>query len=251
MPRSKMLRRMRLAAAKEKERLAEEAKKIVTGRFIAICKKALEYGRRTADGHGKAHHVRLANQYRELYLVHLRGLTAYDEEINARQDEKLLAAESESLRKTELVDTVSVEDGRLVVTTLPIVCTEPRSGDQYMLGNFRLRIDLYSGNITIENMTGSRDRAGCPMNAPHVAGDGRPCWGSVDETIVQLVAKCQISTLVQVIIAFLQTVNINDAWGECVVLWPKINTQKRPRPRLRRLQTLASGGTLRHRRLNP
>lgn len=122
----------------------------------------------------------------------------------------------------------------LIVHTKEIICTEPESGTQYLLGEFRIEINGDSGNdddgaysVRVFNKTRQVDGIDYEMNAPHVWADGEVCWGNLEESICKLYAKNDVATLVQLVISFLQTVNVHDDAGQFVHRWPVFKKKRR------------------------
>jgi hypothetical protein len=120
--------------------------------------------------------------------------------------------EVESLQSLSGVREARVQDGRISVTTIPLVVEH---GDRrYRLGSFQ--VDLYfNGDVRITNLT---HRVG-PYDHPHVH-HGRPCLGSVREGIAKLLGEYQFVAATEVLIDLLLTVDPAE-WRLPVTQWPE------------------------------
>ncbi len=105
-----------------------------------------------------------------------------------------------------------VQDGRISVTTLPILVGH--TGRRYRLGSFQLDLH-FNGDVRIVNLT---DRIGS-HDHPHIHL-GRPCLGTIREAIAKLLGEFQFVAATEVLIDFLKTVNPAD-WRLPVFHWPE------------------------------
>lgn len=124
--------------------------------------------------------------------------------------------ELEGLQTLPEVREARVQDGRISVTTSPILAEH--AGRWYRLGIFRL--DLYfNGDIRITNLT---DGVGA-YDHPSIR-QGRPCLGDIREGIAKLLGEFQFVAATEVLIDFLKTVNPAE-WRLPVLHWPEVGRE--------------------------
>ncbi len=120
--------------------------------------------------------------------------------------------ELESLQALPGVREARIQDGRISLTTAPILVEY--EGRRYRLGCFHLDLH-FNGDVRILNLT---DRIGL-YDHPHVQ-EGRPCLGTVREGVAKLLGEFQFVAATEVLIDFLRTVNPAD-WRLPVLHWPE------------------------------
>ena len=120
--------------------------------------------------------------------------------------------ELERLQAVPGVCQASVQDGRISLTTAPILVEH--AGRPYRLGRFQ--VDLhFNGDVRMRNLT---NRLG-PYDHPHIH-QGRPCLGSIREGVAKLLGEFQFVAAAEVLVDFLHTVNPAD-WRLAVSQWPE------------------------------
>lgn len=134
------------------------------------------------------------------------------------QGEKGLGAELEHLWKMPEVRDVELENGRLTVFTNPIHV--PYNGKRYLLGSFRIDLDLDGGDLKIMNLTNPYKS----YDHPHI-DMGRPCLGNLQEWIVQLLGERQFATAAQLLVEYVQTVTPAD-WRKSIIYWEEAPLEK-------------------------
>jgi len=139
------------------------------------------------------------------------------ETVVAQALEKL--SDMEKVEKFELT-----ERGELVVFTNHIFC-KPRETDRDIrhIGKFKITIVInkkYS-NTTIKYYNLTRKLSG--YHSPHVPHHGAPCWGEATRMLKSLYESFMIPELVVVLIQFVESVNLEDAWGKRIWDWPKVS----------------------------
>lgn len=111
-------------------------------------------------------------------------------------------------------------------------------GVEYDIGEFRVRLGTKNASVNFSNLTNKGngpsskftgyDRDGAPFaiqynwHHPHVKRDGSPCLGNIGETIGQLVGEHRYSVVIQLLIQFLRSVNVEDGAGKGIFHWPKV-----------------------------
>jgi hypothetical protein len=99
-------------------------------------------------------------------------------------------------------------ESMIEVLTDEITMTHPNTGEEAKLGHMKWILNLGDNNIRIENLDNRRrDR-----DHPHIE-NGRPCWGSIQTTISDLMANGRLAMLVEVIFQYLESFNPEDDWG--------------------------------------
>ncbi len=85
------------------------------------------------------------------------------------------------------------------------------------IGDFRIEIYL-NGYVHISN-TDNHGRYTF-YEHPHIR-DGKPCLGNQTEALSKLIAEGQLSTVVAILLSFLQSYNPEDAYCE-ITCWPEM-----------------------------
>lgn len=133
------------------------------------------------------------------------------------------AAEFDKLLTLPKIKLITVDNNLLNVYTDIIYCQHPKTGNFHEIGAFRLQINLDGKNDGLRFFNLSRQVSGYNkgmMQAPHVFDDGKACLGNIQEVIPELIAGYQFYELIMLAIAFLESVNIDDAAGKFIDNWP-------------------------------
>lgn len=152
----------------------------------------------------------------------LARLDNYPKEALGREFDQLLAIKK--------VEDVEVTKTRIIVKTDTIYCRDPRSGIKHEIGKFDIFIrtepDEDQEVIRWMNRTRTVNTGGqSTMHAPHVAAHGRACLGNVQDTIPMLINQREFASVIEVAIAFVESVNVNDSWGKHIDMWPRAADQ--------------------------
>lgn len=132
-----------------------------------------------------------------------------------------LGAEFDSLLRIGKVRDVTVNDNEIIVDTRMMFCRDPRSGLLHRIGEFYIHIPLSSGSVRFHNKAGPVELGGgYRMHAPHVNSAGNACLGNTADLFPQLIRERQYASAVQLAIAFLESVNVNDSWGRNISSFP-------------------------------
>jgi hypothetical protein len=129
-------------------------------------------------------------------------------------DRGAYAREFDKLFSVPNVIDVRVDRGTIVVFTDTLYCVDPRTSRKHEIGAFRITIRM-DGAVTWNNET----RKIHGYDAPHVDG-GKACLGNVSEVLPQLAGNYEYAALVMVAIQFIESVNVDDPWGETINQWP-------------------------------
>jgi hypothetical protein len=148
--------------------------------------------------------------HEELNLFQLKA--APEEEIGREFDE---------LTNFPNVVALDVDGSKIIVTTDNLYCVHPQTHVKYDIGAFKIHINTGSNTVQWFNQTRRVDGGHHRMNAPHVNGDGNACLGNTAEVFPQLIKKRELTSVVQLAIAFVESVNVKDTWGKHIGAWPK------------------------------
>lgn len=167
--------------------------------------------------------VEYVNSYRTELTRQLRAVSTSNARLIAlRQtnadgnERKRLESEYAALKRINHVKGIAAEGNYLVVSTEAMAVMDPRTGIMHALGSYRIPIAMDgTGEIRFDAMG---DVAGCPNAHPHI--HGRPCWGTMAEAVSEYHGSGEYAALVSMLITFLQSVDVSDAWGHQVNEWP-------------------------------
>jgi len=157
-------------------------------------------------------------RFRERMLACLR-----EEQIllrNESRPQEMLAEEFDRLMELASVVNVVVVPGWLTVETSVLFCRDPRTDILHEIGAFDIHIPTEAGDIRWYNRDRKVHAHSADMQAPHVFKDGSACLGNVKDLFPKLIARRDFSTAVQVAIAFIESVNVDDQAGQFVNCWP-------------------------------
>jgi hypothetical protein len=104
-----------------------------------------------------------------------------------------------------------------------LTCVNPKTGKRHLIGKFRIVLSLNPGSgdsiVTWHNL----DRQVGDMFAPHVyASDGHACLGNASAIFPELIGKFEYAAALQIAIAFIESVNVDDSAGAKIVEWPVV-----------------------------
>jgi len=128
-------------------------------------------------------------------------------------------AEQEFAKLLEIPEVVDLEvrgDG-LKFETSNIYCTDPLNGRSFSIGEFSITLNM-SGDVKFVNRDNPKQSDGYRWDHPHVK-EGHPCWGNIEQAVMQYLSKLEFGAAMVLIIAYLQTVNSTDAFGKNINLW--------------------------------
>ena len=123
----------------------------------------------------------------------------------------------------------TLEDGKIVVITHSINCEDPRTHKVHNIGKLMITLNMllpkYSGNgnVLVKNLTQMVEGYnGCLMVAPHIYEDGNMCHGSLFSMISQHYGEGNVYAVMEDLLAFVETVNVEDSAGEAIINWPVV-----------------------------
>lgn len=120
------------------------------------------------------------------------------------------------------VISVNINNNQLIIKTTPIVLTEPKMNIQFQLGEFDIYFPLtprgtiyMNGDKLYTNYFGKGPH-------PHISAEGRPCWGTADAQIAQMVNLHEYYAAFLTLLSYLETCNIDDCAGAKIYNYPVI-----------------------------
>lgn len=150
-----------------------------------------------------------ATRLEETNLIRLQAAPA--EELGREYDELLKLAN---------VIEVQVTKDVIKVTTDTIYCRNPKTGKRHDIGAFEIQISTSANWVKWYNKTRKVNGGRNGMNAPHVDENGNACYGNTKDLFPMLIGKREFATVVQLAIAFVEAVNLDDNWGKFIGNWP-------------------------------
>lgn len=131
-----------------------------------------------------------------------------------------IGREFDELTQLANVTGVKVEGDKIVVSTDVLYCVHPRSHMRYEIGAFDIQICTSTNMIKWFNKTRKVSGGSGKMNAPHVDPNGNACMGNTKDLFPALIQKREFASAVQLAIAFVEAVNLEDNWGAYITNWP-------------------------------
>jgi hypothetical protein len=95
------------------------------------------------------------------------------------------------------------------------------TGESRWLGAFEIELILATGTIKMRNLNtrrGGRDH-------PHVV-DQRPCFGAHSDAFAQLMSNGDLFVLYELLIQYIETLNLEDEWGRYGAYWFEIEDER-------------------------
>jgi hypothetical protein len=139
--------------------------------------------------------------------------------LEAAPQEELGREYDELLKLANVVD-VRVSNDTLVVATKTLYCVHPKTGRKHEIGAFEIHISMRHQTIKWFNQTRKVTGGRRGMNAPHVDENGNACFGNTKELFPMLIARREFASAVELAIAFVESVNLDDNWGKFIDCWP-------------------------------
>lgn len=142
-----------------------------------------------------------------------------------------LGREFDALLRIPKVKDVKVNRDYIVVTTEILNCKDPRDQVLHEIGAFDIYIPISQHNAVIwKNLTRRVNGDYRNMNAPHVNNEGLACLGNVKDVFPALIARREFAAAIEVAIAFVESVNVDDKWGKYINQWPLAKTGDAAQP---------------------
>ena len=168
--------------------------------------------------------LRRAIMQREGALRAIAGI-----ESDAEEGSKNIDQQYDLLRANKKVTDVIVHPGVIEVRTSYLYCKHRDTGEWHELGEMAIHIYTHPATkppFVVENLTRRIKGVTEGMHHPHVFADGHLCMGSYERTMIEYLATHDYSSLVGLIIYFLETHTPGDAAGKYLGNWPKLSPAK-------------------------
>jgi hypothetical protein len=202
------------ARKREKERLESRR------RYIKACesrtKSILDAAAATAQSNRKkltgAKHRFVTSKRGEVFGGKIAGNDAAAQTI---------LTELERVRMVRGVQAVHVVPNRLLISTEILCATDPETGFRHEVGQFLITVYLDGSNDGIRWQNNSRlvDGVRERMHAPTVFSDGQAGAAEIHATIMELIARLELSTVAELAIQFIESPE-NNEYGKYVSNWP-------------------------------
>lgn len=199
---------------REKERLESRR------RYIKACesrtKGILNAAASTAESNRKkltgAKHRFVTSKREEVFGGKLAGNDAAAQTV---------LTELERIRMVRGVQAVHVVPNRLLISTEILCATDPETGFRHEVGQFLITVYLDGSNDGVRWQNNSRRIDGVreDMNAPTVFSDGQAGAAEIHATIMELIARMELSTVAELAIQFIEYPE-NNEYGKYVSNWP-------------------------------
>ena len=176
---------------------------------------------------------------REQLSMELDSLSHLEAKLDNIEDK--LSSELAMLSRMDMINNVDVNGSVIAVDTSYIYANDIRTGLKHNLGEFRIYINLDSNSVTIFNKTRKVKAFDPRCQAPHVFRQGNCCFGSVTNTLENYISSVDILQTVMLLLAFLQSANVQDEAGMYVHRWPLDN--ETPEERVKRVRELEAKTT--------
>lgn len=207
---------------KEKARKHEKERQESRRRYIKACESRTK---EFLDGATK-----VAGEYRKK----LSGLksrfvrTKRDEVFEGKIDGNEAAAqhilaELERVRMVRGVQAVHIVPNRVLIATDILCATDSETGFRHEIGQFLITVYLDGSNDGVRWQNNSRrvNAVRENMQAPTVFSDGQGASSEIHATILELVARLELSTVAELAVQFIENPEDNE-YGRHVNKWPLV-----------------------------
>ena len=217
--------------------IAKNAKIENDKRVKALMNRVLANERHNRDNRKnnlKNNKAELENNRRRVRELNLSIIT--DERILNRNNDSISEIEDTLNKELALIisnkkvaDVNINSDGYIVVQTKEIfanVLAKDNITRRYRFGEFDISIDVSNGSIRFINRNNVDKRHsvwGDKCNHPHVNEGGEGCLGNASTLIMDCVDRYQWGVLADILINYLESVNVDDSAGKCYYNWDNVD----------------------------
>lgn len=102
----------------------------------------------------------------------------------------------------------------------------PVNGARYLAGKYKILVNPNNSEVRFQNLTPENMRRsywGEKCMHPHISDSGNACLGNASEILMQLIIQNEWSGLAMMLIAYLESVNLNDGAGRFYVNWDRVD----------------------------
>ena len=151
--------------------------------------------------------------------------------IDSHEIQTIIEQSAQLIEADNKIDDILFTDQLMIVQTKELITSEKIDGAKRLIGKIEFRIKLASffgetndsmsisiRNLDREYVRGTSGRA--IFHCGHVSTTGSACWGTAWEPIYSSLVKTDLHLLIDTLVRFVTTPNIEDAWGRHMKRWP-------------------------------
>lgn len=146
--------------------------------------------------------------------------------------EETLNKELQVMIANKKINDVEIDDnGFIIVNTETIfsnVLGRDKVARRYRFGEYKINIDVSNGSVKFYNKNKSDLRYsawGSKCHHPHVSENGQACLGSASSLIMDCVDRYQWGILADVLVNYLESVNVEDTAGKNFYNWDEVDKE--------------------------
>lgn len=211
--------------AEETRRLEEEARKRDASlqearrRYIKACESRIKSIVQNAAA-ASAENTKKLGALKQRYVIAKRA-EVFGKQLHEPAQEALVRDELERARLLPNVEAVNVVPGKVFVSTDQLYAFDPTTGVRHVLGKFLITIHLDGSNDGIRWLNSTRrvDAIRSKMNAPNVFANGEAAPSEFLVTLMDLLARLELSTLVELAMQFVESGEANE-YAKYISKWP-------------------------------
>lgn len=195
--------------------------------YLAFCKGRLEKERKEASkdrdrllGQIRQYQAQMNAAFSDLAMCERLMSTATG---IAAEFDKRMEMEWESINNIKTLEGFALVGNCMHAFTKPLTVTAKigkAKPKEYYLGRFEIVMSFKDCQTRIYNRDFTVDAMHGRMQAPHVFETGAPCLGSIGATLPGLISRLDVCGCINLILAYLQSVNTDDPAGRYVERWP-------------------------------
>ena len=174
---------------------------------------------------------------KEEYEARKRQLVRLSQEINSamlfiysndqeKKIEEKITNELKNIKENKFVKEIKFSNMCIEILFDNLKCTEPKTEKMYALGDVKMYINTYDGEVTFGATENTRTAVGYwggQQVHPHVDTGGYPCLGTADAMLAQFFADKELYAMVLTALNYLQTCNVEDVAGYGISKWDEVD----------------------------
>lgn len=123
----------------------------------------------------------------------------------------------------EKIKDIHINDEFITIFTIPLRIYASNNRI-YQGGEYTIKIDMFSSDVSFDSNCKHPSFWSTTDPHPHVDGTtNKACLGNIESTVAELCSQMQLYALTMILIDFLESANVSDAAGKCVVNWTEID----------------------------
>lgn len=207
--------RKRQEEARKRDAAVQESRR----RYIKACEARIKSIVQNAAAAASENSKKLAALKQR--FVTAKRAEIFGKELHAQNQEELVRNELERARFLQHVEAVNVVPGRVYVTTDMLYVINPATGLRHTLGKFVIIINLDGSNDGVRwlNCTRRVEAIRSKMNAPNIFANGEAIPSEFLITLMDLLARLELSTLIELAIQFIENSESNE-YSKHISKWP-------------------------------